>query len=409
MKQATDYLCLRFAIIIILVFLTDLACGRNCSHRSRQRQQRASGEFNANFRRCNDNRTTSNTNDDKKISGTIASRIPSKKIGVDVHGYDVRIPLVGSGTWQYNDTMAYDSLCKAFAAGITFVDTAFGYRNQYGVGKAIQDCFYDTKSIGNGEWIGQEQQRTLRDVDASLPHQKRQHARTREDLFVLTKVPGGLSIDETMIAHHHNLRLLNMDYVDHLMLHFPADWDVTPERSNRYVRQDQWRALEELYYTGKVRSIGVSHYCSNHIDDILAIATVPISLNQVEYHVGSQDIDSVIEKCRQTNITFMSFSPLCGPCQYEPRDSLIHGDLVSGIAKKYPKHNLTGAQVSLRFIIQQALQPGSPMGPVIPKSDDVDHIRSNMDLFSFELTDEDMQLLRSATKPSAEDGDCDVP
>ena len=75
---------------------------------------------------------------------------------MDVHGDPVMMPLIGAGTWQYNDTIAYQSVCKAFQAGYTFVDTAFGYGNQKGVGKAIRDC-----------WQGE-----------------------RSDLFVMTKIPG---------------------------------------------------------------------------------------------------------------------------------------------------------------------------------------------------------------------------
>jgi diketogulonate reductase-like aldo/keto reductase len=296
--------------------------------------------------------------------------IPAKKIGIDVHGLAVMMPLVGAGTWQYNDTIAYQSLCKAFSAGITFVDTAFGYGNQKGVGKAIRDCYQGK----------------------------------REDLFVMTKIPGGLHRGQVHAAHHQNMFDLNLEYVDHLMTHFPSDWDE--KVASKEARQEEWRALEEIYYTGKARSIGVSHYCPRHLADILEIATVPPSVNQVEYHVGSGDVDGVMDTCQQHNVTFMSFSPLCGPCQYEGKDSLINGDLVSDIASK---HGVTGAQVSLRFIVQQALQEGSPVGGVIPKSNNLQHIKSNMDLFSFALTDGEMKRLHSATEPKAEVGDCDVP
>jgi Aldo/keto reductase family len=77
----------------------------------------------------------------ERRSNTTITSIPVKHIGMDVHGLPVHMPLVGAGTWQYNDTIAYQSLCKAFTAGITFVDTALGYKNQKGVGKAIRDCW----------------------------------------------------------------------------------------------------------------------------------------------------------------------------------------------------------------------------------------------------------------------------
>jgi diketogulonate reductase-like aldo/keto reductase len=131
----------------------------------------------------------------------------------------------------------------------------------------------------------------------------------------------------------------------------------------------------------------------------------------VEYHVGGGDIDSVIAKCQAIGTYFMSFSPLCGPCHYTPANSLIDGDLVTEVASHYP--NVTGSQVSLRWIVQQAL-PGQPgyapfIAGVIPKSDTASHIAENLDLFSFELTAEDMASLSAATAPKATPGDCACP
>jgi diketogulonate reductase-like aldo/keto reductase len=292
-----------------------------------------------------------------------ASLIPFATIGSDIHGNAVELPLIGAGTWQYNNTITYQSVCQAFEAGYTFVDTALGYGNQKGVGLAIRDC-----------WQGK-----------------------RDDLFVMTKIPGGLNASQVLGAHHQNLLELGLEYVDHLMTHFPADWKETV--SSPAARQEEWLALEAIYYSGQARSIGVSHYCEQHLNDIMEVASIVPSINQVEYHVGSQDIDHVMEYCDRLDITFMSFSPLCGPCDYEPEDSLIHGNLVSEIASKY---NVSGSQVALRYIVQQGI-------PVIPKSNSLEHIQSNLDIFGFLLSDEDMARLSAATKPEAQDGDCDVP
>jgi diketogulonate reductase-like aldo/keto reductase len=297
------------------------------------------------------------------VAVVAAVDIPSIEIGDDANGQAVHMPLIGTGTWQYNDTIAYQSVCKAFSAGYTFVDTAFGYKNQKGVGLAIRDC-----------WTG-----------------------SREDLFVMTKVPGGLTASQMEATHKQNLIELGLDYVDHLMTHFPSDWKknvASPEH-----RQEEWQALERVYNRGEARSIGISHYCTHHINDILKVAKILPSINQVEYHVGSQDIDNVMRYCQEVGITFMSFSPLCGPCDYEPPDSLIHGDLVTEIGSHY---NVTGSQISLKYIVQQGI-------PVIPKSNTPSHIASNLDIFGFELSEEDMSKLVTATKPSAEDGDCAVP
>ena len=315
--------------------------------------------------------TSISNNNNYSPPSSIQIQIPTKTIGQDVYGNGVDLPLLGAGTWQYNDTIAYESVCKAFAAGYTFVDTALGYGNQRGVGRAIANCW----------------------------------TKPRDELFVMTKIPGGLTASETLAAHQQNLDQLGLDYVDHVMTHFPADWHVTPDRSSKERRQEEWMGLENLYYRRLARSIGISHYCPDHIDDVLEVATVQPSINQVEYHVGSGDVDAVIAKCAANRITFMSFSPLCGPCEYEPKDSLINGELVSNIGKKY---GVTGSQVSLRFMVQQALER-TEMGGVIPKSNNMEHIQSNMDIFSFELSDEDMKRLSAASKPTGETGDCEVP
>jgi len=300
----------------------------------------------------------------------VMAGIPTVTIGKDVRGKDVVMPLVGAGTWQFNDTVAYSSLCKAFEAGYTYIDTANGYGNQKGVGKAIKDC-----------WKG-----------------------TREELFVMTKIPGGLDKSETLAAHAENMEQLGLDYVDHVMTHYPADWDASPSRATPQRRQEEWLALESIYKTGAARSIGISHYCTNHIDDVLEFATVRPSINQVEYHVGAGDVNSVMEKCEKEGIFFQSYSPLCGPCTYEPEDSLINGKIVSAVAAK---HNVSGAQVSLRWIVQQSLS-GKKIAGVIPKSDSAKHLASNIDLFNFELSEDEMQTLSAVAVPAGFPGDCDV-
>jgi diketogulonate reductase-like aldo/keto reductase len=302
---------------------------------------------------------------DSSMAGDIP--MPTKTIAPGVE-----MPFVGMGTWLYNDTQAYESLCAGFKLGYTYVDTANGYGNQAGVGKAIKDC-----------WKG-----------------------TREELFVMTKIPGGLNHSETLAAHKQNLEQLGLDYVDHLMTHFPCDWDETPARCNKARRQEEWKALEAIQSLGKnggARSIGVSHYCTRHLQDILEIATIKPAINQVEYHIGSGDVDDVIGFCAKNGITFQSFSPLCGPCKNTPHDNLITGDVVTAIGRK---HGVSGAQVSLRFIVQQGLQEDSPIGPVIPKSSNPAHLQANKDLFGFELTEAEMAQLSAQKLPAPTPGDC---
>lgn len=234
--------------------------------------------------------------------------------------------------------------------------------------------------------------------------------RPRSDLFVMTKVPGGLDAAGTAAAHQQNLKQLGLTYVDHLMTHFPSAFPLengTIPNASKADRQREWKALEAIYKTGEARSIGVSHYCSQHIEDIMEVATVTPSVDQIEYHVGSGDVDDVMPTLEKYGIHFMSYSPLCGPCNNTKENNLINGDLVTSVAANYP--GVSGAQVALRFIVQQALEKPNLMAGVIPKSNDVYHLAGNIDLFGFELSKQDMKRLHGATEPAPTPGDCQIP
>jgi len=291
--------------------------------------------------------------------------IPTKTIAPGVE-----LPMAGLGTWQYNSSQAYNASLMALKMGYTHIDTALGYDNQDGVARAIQDS-----------------------------------GRARNSFFITSKIPGGLNYSAARDTLETALGQLKLDYVDLMLIHFPATWsgEGGPES-----RQQEWKALEDFHKAGKARAIGVSHYCTRHLEDLLAISTVPIAVNQVQYHVGmgSEDDNATDDKsfCEDHKIAYESFSPLCGPCGTL---ELITGPLVTGIGEKY---NKTGAQVSLKWIVQQGI-------PVIPKTDKQEHMAENVDLFDWTLSDEDMATLTKATTPPVAgdagppptSGDCTVP
>jgi len=264
----------------------------------------------------------------------------------------VLFPIVGLGTWQYNDSQAENAVTLGFQNGYTMLDTANVYGNQAGIGRAL-------KASG----------------------------RARGTYFITTKINGGLKFDEATAAINQNLQLLGVDYVDLTLTHFPASWEGA---GGKALRQEGWRALEAAKKAGKTRSIGISHYCKSHVQDILEINTTTIALNQVEYHIGMEywgdNSTDYKDYDRQVGVTYMSFSTLCGPCE---TDELVNGALVTGIGKKYGK---SGAQVSLKFAVQQGI-------PVVPKSSDSAHQKENLDLFDFTLSDEDMKLLMAQKSP----------
>lgn len=273
--------------------------------------------------------------------------IPTKEIAPGVF-----MPMSGMGTWQYNSSEAEASVSMGLAYGVRSFDTAQIYGNQDGVGAALRK--------------------------SGVP---------REEIFLTTKVNGGQGEQGTIEAHEQNLKLLGTDYADLLIVHFPCDFDQTS--CNKAERQATWRGLETLQKSGKARAIGVSHYCQQHLEDIFEIATVPVALNQQEWHVGmGPDPEGVKSFCDEHNVTFQSFSPLCGPCETL---ELITGKLVTGIGAA---HNKTGAQVSLRWLVENG-------SPVIAKTNSQTHMEENMDIFDFAFTKAELKRLDDATSPAS--------
>eukprot|EP00929_Paragymnodinium_shiwhaense_P090489 TRINITY_DN50681_c0_g1_i1.p1 TRINITY_DN50681_c0_g1~~TRINITY_DN50681_c0_g1_i1.p1 ORF type:complete len:343 (+),score=98.68 TRINITY_DN50681_c0_g1_i1:62-1030(+) len=300
-----------------------------------------------------------------------ASTVPVPTVAIKGVEDTVQMPLVGIGTWLENSTVAEDAVKKAFALGYRHVDTAFVYQNQDGVGRAL-------KAVAvNGL--------------------------KRSDYFVTSKVPPGnaSATRQNLATCMHDLQL---DYVDLMLIHFND-----PKVSSKALRQEQWLEMEKWAKEGKAKAIGISHYCRTHIDDILEVATVPIAVDQVQYHVGmgsskpnaNDDKTYVQEK----GILYQSFSPLCGPCDPPHNMDLVNGTMVTSIGKKY---NKSGPQVALKWLVQQGI-------PVIPRSHETEHMLENKDLFDFQLSEQDMATLTQATSPAVgggpgpdDSGDCPI-
>jgi len=279
----------------------------------------------------------------------------------------MQMPLVGLGTWQYNNSVAEAAVTEALKIGFRHIDTALGYDNQVGVGAALKKSNLQ-----------------------------------RSDFFVTSKIPGGLNSSATEASLNQALTQLGLSYVDLMLIHFPATWGG---KGGAASRKQEWLALEKWAKEGKARAIGVSHYCKSHIEDVLSVATLPIALNQVMYHVGmgmSANKGSDFKDYDQSiGIVYMSFSTLCGPCDGADKTELITGPLVSSIGKA---HNVTGPQVALRWAVQQGI-------PVVPKSSNPKHLAEDFDLFSFSLTQGEMDMLTSASTPATgrdDSGDCEV-
>jgi len=273
----------------------------------------------------------------------------------------VELPMVGLGTWQYSTEQTYDAVLLALRSGYRHIDTATIYGNQRGVGRALKTWEKETGG-------------------------------RRDQVFITTKIPGGLNYSAAAHALDATLEELMTDYVDMMLVHMPSGWDM---KGGPEARVEGWHAMDDFYKANKTRATGVSHFCKHHLQDILATDYVKPQVNQVEFHVGmgragpnATDDRTFVE---ESGVLFQGFSPLCGPCG---TSELVSGSMVSEIGKKY---NKSGAQVSLRWQVQQGI-------PVIPKSSDKAHMLENADLFSWVLSDEDMETLTNAEVPPVTGG-----
>jgi diketogulonate reductase-like aldo/keto reductase len=207
--------------------------------------------------------------------------VPLRGIG----GKTVALPLVGLGTWRMgNASVTQAAVELAISVGYRHFDCALGYGNQEGVGAALK---------GSGL--------------------------NRSDYLITSKIPGGLNASATEAALDESLAQLGVDYVDLMLIHYPASWsgEGGPE-----MRKEEWLAMERWARKGgRARALGVSHYCSRHLRDVLSVATEPVALNQVQYHIGmgaqsgaNASLRHDPEFMKEHGVVYMAYSSLCGPC-----------------------------------------------------------------------------------------------
>mmetsp|Transcript_6843 Transcript_6843/g.14653 ORF Transcript_6843/g.14653 Transcript_6843/m.14653 type:complete len:296 (+) Transcript_6843:62-949(+) len=258
----------------------------------------------------------------------------------------VEMPLISLGTWQYNSSVAEDTVKLGIKVGFNHIDTANNYKNQDGVGRAL----------------------------AGLD---------RKSYFLTTKVPAPTTTkyyDETNQYLNEDLKLLNLDQVDLMLLHYP------PQTNDCATMQEQWRAMEDFYKAGKAKAIGVSNYCISSLKCIAEKATVTPAVNQVEFHIGmGPDPSGLKSYCNSKGIFLQAYSPLG-----DGTTELITGPLVAGIGKA---HGKSGAQVSLRWLVEHNI-------PLSTKSTSEKHLQEDLDIFEWSLTSDEKTQLDSATSPA---------
>ncbi len=255
-------------------------------------------------------------------------------------GYEM--PVMGLGTYSLSDEECAVSIAALLEAGGRLIDTAYMYHNEAAVGKAVRE--------------------------SDVP---------REEIFVITKLyPNQYS--NAAEAIDEALERMGLDYIDMMLLHHPGSSDV-----------EAYKAMEQAAAEGKIRSIGLSNWYVEELEDFLPQVTITPALVQNEIHPYYQEND-VIPYIQNLGIAVQGWYPFGGRGYTA---ELLSDETISAIAAA---HDVTSAQVILRWNLQKGVV-------VIPGSSNLDHIRENLDLFGFELTDEEMEQINALDRNEKHD------
>ncbi|MGN1398930.1 MAG: aldo/keto reductase [Erysipelotrichaceae bacterium] len=241
----------------------------------------------------------------------------------------VKMPIVGIGTFLLSPQQAEQSVLWALQSGYRLIDTANAYLNEKAVGRAIK-----ASNVA------------------------------RNEIFVETKL--WPSLYQQSDALDKTLERLDCDYIDLLLIHQPAGDYISG-----------YRMMEKGYKQGKVRAIGLSNFKQEQIEEILSLCEVKPAVLQSEVHPYYQE-NQLKEMLAAEGIALQSWYPLG-----HGDKNLLEENIFSSLAQKYHKSN---AQIILRWHIQSG-------NIVIPGSNNLEHIKDNIDLFDFSLTAEELAAI----------------
>ncbi len=279
----------------------------------------------------------------------------------------LKMPTIGLGTWKSKPEEVGQAVKWALVDNnYKHIDCAHVYSNEKEIGEALEDVF-------DGDKI------------------------KREDIFITSKLWNtSHAKDDVLTACKTTLKNLRVEYLDLYLIHFgvsvPKGFGKEPLDDNDVLItnnisiQETWEAMENLVDSGLVKSIGVANFTAPMLLDLLSYARIKPAMNQIELHPYNSQ-EKLVDFCKYKDVAVTAYSPLGCPSnnknQPSPPPLLLEDSVVVELAKIYDK---TSAQILIRWAIQRGTV-------VIPKSVTQEHIKSNMDVFNFELTSEEVEKL----------------
>ena len=244
----------------------------------------------------------------------------------------VDMPWLGFGVFQVKDGQEVEqAVTSALEIGYRSIDTAAAYRNETGVGNALRAI--------------------------NIP---------RDEIFLTTKVWNeDQRKQRTVAAFEESLERLETDYVDLYVIHWPVEGYY----------QETWSAMQEIYASGRAKSIGVSNFMIHHLEDILSDGQIVPAVNQIEFHPYLVQPD-LLQFCQDQTIRVEAWTPLV-------KGEIVNERVAQRLGQKYGK---TPAQIVLRWGIQHGVV-------TIPKSVRPQRMAENADIFDFELSKAEMKEL----------------
>lgn len=258
------------------------------------------------------------------------------------------VPQLALGTWMIQpDDKAAEAVRTALELGYRHIDTAQAYGNERGVGAGV-----------------------------------RASGIAREQIFVTSKVEAehksyaaaATSIDES-------LRKLGLDYIDLMLIHSPQPWEEVNQSDNRYIEGNRqvWKALEDALGAGKLRSIGISNFLIEDVENLWPAAEIKPMVNQVLCHISNTPLE-LIQYCQNKGIVVEAYSPVA-------HGEALKNEKIAAMAEKY---GVSVPQLCIRYDLQLGMI-------VLPKTANPEHMKANAAV-DFVISDQDMEILKNMEK-----------